>query len=296
MTTTSSQASLEREPTEVPARGNKQLRVEPGKPWPSAYRGSKYSVTSTRKHGDVVEWSHMGQIRALTTLPDGLKESLQRLGKPGGKGSFRVTASGEVLSKIPKVHYDHASEARAGQGHIPVYVGKLYGDFDFLDFTNDPDSPAPGEVSVWTGLQFNHGETWAVCSDDVLRWTWQDYYFESAFDHPQIVQTYKKYRPLGGRIYINEHGHVWGGVDKNDVPADAQDQVGRAFTEWQQSASTAEKRLVERRLRRTESEDAENGLLSIHLGHLSDFDDGMVPKPVVTDSRYFNDTAMDSDD
>ncbi|GGC73127.1 hypothetical protein [Haloferax sulfurifontis] len=288
-------SNLNRTSTVVPVNDNKQLTVEPGSPWPSAYRGSKYSLVSSRLHGDVVQWSHMGDVQALTDAPRGLQDELRRLGKQGGYGSFKLTASGEVLTKVPADNFPKSAQAPVNRGHIPVYVGKLNGQFDFEVVSNDPATIDPGEIQVWRGLPFKHGETWAVCSDDVLRWTWRDYYFESAFDHPDIVTTYKRLRPMGGRIYINEHGHIWGGIDRSVVPAGEQPRVAEAFTTWQQSATSAEKRLVERRLERTQSQAVENGLLPVHLGHLSQFDDGMVPKPVVTDKRYFRDTVRDPD-
>ena len=292
---TDSPSKLARTETTVPVKGNKQLTVETGHPWPSAYPGSKYSVVSSRSLGDVAQWSHMGDIQAVTQVPDGLQDELQRLGKPGGHGSFRVTSSGEVLTKVPADNYSKTSEAEFNRGHIPVYVGMLEGTFDFDAFTNDPVAGGRDDIRVWSGLPFGHGETWAVCSDDALRWTWRDYYFESAFDHPDIVTAYKRLRPMGGRIYINEHGHIWGNVDRGVVPAGEEVRVDEAFRNWQQSAKPAEKRLVERRLQRTTSDAVENGLLPVYLGHLSEFDDGMVPKPVVTDNMYFTDSGMDPD-
>lgn len=294
--TTMTQASVERTSTRVPVSNGKQLTVEAGNPWPSAYRGSKYSIVSTQRHGDVVQWSHMGDIRAVTHVPDGLQEALRDLGKRNGHGSFKITASGEILTKVPADSYEQTMESPVSRGHVPVYVGMLDGDFDFEEFTNDPATASKGEISVWAGLPFDHGETWIACNDDVLRWNWQDYYFESAFGHSEIVAAYKDLRPVGGRLYINEHGHIWANVDRDEVPTHRKDDVGQAFADWQRSASPAEKRLVNRRLQRTESKSVEGGLLPVNLGHLSQFDDGLVPKPVVEDKAYFNDTSMDPND
>lgn len=289
-------ASLQQSTTEVPVDGGRQLTVPPGSPWPSAYRGSEYSIVSLRSHGDAVQWSHMGDIQAVQEIPDGLKDALDDLGKSGGYGSFKLTASGEVLTKVPANEYNKVGEAPANRGHIPVYVGQIEGTFDFQEFSNDPTPrPTEEEMSVWTGLPFNHGESWSVCTDDTIRWNWQDYYFESAFEHPELVEAYKRLRPVGGVIYINEHGHVWGNVDRNEVPSGERECVVNAFREWQQSATNAERRLVTRRLKRTESDAVPDGLLPVYLGHLNQFDDGVVPKPIVDDKNYFNDTAMDPD-
>lgn len=289
-------SSLEKISTKVPVMDDRQVTVEPGYPWPSAYRGSKYSVVSSRKFGDVAQWSHMGDVQAMTELPRGLQDALHEFGKTNGYGSFRLTAAGEVLTKIPASQYRQAHKAQVSRGHIPVYVGKIDGIFDFTEISNNPPRPdVTGEVTVWTGLPFNHGETWVVCTDDVLRWSWQDYYFESAFDHPDLVEAYKSLRPQGGRIYINEHGHVWGNVDRDSVPLGKREQVTAAVKEWQATTSNAEQRLVTRRLNRTESDAVPDGLLPVHFGHVTQFDSGIVPKPVVNDNRYFGDSAMETD-
>jgi hypothetical protein len=288
---------LREEPTQVPTINRRQLTVEPGHPWPSAYRGSKYSIVSSRKFGDVAQWSHMGDLQAMTELPRGLQSAIASLGKTNGYGSFRLTASGEVLTKVPANQYQRVDQARANRGHIPVYVGQLNGDFDFKEFSNNPSPPnTAGDLSIWTGIPFRtHGEVWSVCTDDVLRWRWQDYEFESAFDHPELVTAYKSLRPEGGIIYINEHGHVWGNIDRDTVPSGERSRIRDAFKEWKRTASNAQQRLVTRRLNRTESEAAPNGLLPVYLGHISQFDGGIVPKPVVTDNSYFGDSAMDPD-
>lgn len=289
-------SSLRQEPTQVPKSEQSQLTVEPGNPWPSAYRGSKYSVVQSRNFGDVAQWSHMGDIQAMTEIPDGLQSALDDLGKNGGYGSFRLTATGEVLAKIPSDQYSRAGQAIVSRGHAPVYVGILDGSFDFEDVSNDPSRPrSPDDIGIWTGLPFDHGETWVVCSDDVLRWTWQDYYFESAFDHPELVAAYRRLRPEGGRIYVNEHGHVWGNVDRDSVPEENRDRVRKAFEEWRRDATNAERRLVTRRLERTSSDTVPDGLVPVHLGHVTQFDDGLVPKPVVSDKKYFSDSSMDAD-
>lgn len=292
MSTMENASVLEGVSTSVPTIGQRELRVEAGDPWPSAYRGSRYSVVSSQNFGDVARWTHKKEIQAMTELPEGLQSALRSLGKTDGYGSFRITASGEVLTKVPADYYAKTNLAEASRGYIPVYVGKLSGCFDFTEISNDPPRISNGELSVWTGLPFNHGETWAVCTDDKLRWSWKDYYFESAFDHPELVAAYKSIRPPGGRIYINEHGHVWGNVDREVVPERELNRVQEAVSTWNEKASNAERRLVNRRLKHTESEDVPDGLLPMYFGHLSQFDGGIVPKPVVSDNSYFGASAV----
>lgn len=276
MSITKEPATLEETPAKVPTIGRKELTVEPGDPWPSAYRGSEYSVVSSQNFGDVAQWNHKKEIQAMTELPDGLQSALRALGKTNGYGGFRFTAAGEVLTKVPADRYQKSGDAEANRGYIPVYVGQLSGSFDFSEISNDPPKPAKGELNVWTGLPFKHGETWAVCTDDKLRWTWQDYYFESAFDHPELVDAYKSLRPRGGRIYVNEHGHIWGNINREAVPESERHRIQAAFKNWSQTASNAERRLVNRRLEHTKSNNVEDGLLPVHIGHLSQFDGGIV--------------------
>jgi hypothetical protein len=291
-----SEASLRRKKTTVPVVGGEQATVEPGDFWPSSYRGSRYSLVDSQKHGTVVKWSHMGAIQAMTYLPEGLQRALRDFGKIEGKGSFRVTASGEVLTKIHSDNY-RGNDDFDLQGFVPVYVGQIEGDFDFEDFSNDPETSSDvSDLRVWSGLPFNHGERWSVTTKDKLVWRWEDFNFESAFEHPGLAKRYKSLRPEGGRIYINEHGHVWGNVDRETVPSSLRDEVMEAFNTWKRSASNAEKRLVQRRLERTKDDGAENGLLPMHIGHLSQFDEGLVPKPVVTHDQYFENTARERDE
>lgn len=296
MTDRSPAASLTAEPTEVPVAANRQVTVTPADPWPSAYRGSRYSVVSSQSYGTALRWSHRGEIQALRSVPDGLHEMLRDVGKPDGYGSIRLTATGEVLTKVPAEAYDQVGAAEVNSGFIPVYLGQLGGTFDFTDFSNDPDRLASqSAICVWTGLPFHHGESWSVCSDNVLRWRWQDYQFESVFDHDELVDKYTRFRPEGGQLYINEHGHVWGNVNRRTVPAEMNSEVMEAYRTWERTADPAAQRLVTRRIQHTESADAPDGLLPTYLGHLSQFDDGVAPKPIVSDKRYFTTTSRDGD-
>lgn len=124
-----------------------------------------------------------------------------------------------------------------------------------------------------------------------LLWKWRDYRFESAFDHPDIVAEYRKYRSQAGRRYVTENGHVWVNVPHGDVEADKTEEIQRAVAEWKDTAETegnaATLRLVNRRLVATSTDDdPANGHLPIHIGHLGDFDDGLIPRLVVDDPTY----------
>ena len=285
-------ATLVEEPTSVPLENQQSVTLEPGKPWPSAYRGPKYSVVSDDDFENAVLKWEQRDLTIYTDPPDGLRRVLVLLGKSGGYGSFRVTADNEVLAKIKAEDYKHADEAPVSSGWMPVYVGKLSGAIDFDEVDSDPLTPRSDEIKVWKGFPFHHGERWSVSQDGSLFWKWRDYRFESAFTHPELVAEYRKYRGTAGRLYITENGHVWVNVPKDDINPRQQSAVGNAIREWKQEAEqnddTATLRLVNRRLVATSGDDdPSTGHFPIHLGKLRDFDNGVIPRPVVDEPSYF---------
>lgn len=285
-------AALNEVPTTVPISNDRSIRLEAGHPWPSAYRGSRYSIVSDEDFNDpVLKWKQR-DLAIFTDVPDGIRRALVLLGKSGGYGSFRVTADNEVLAKVKAEDYKHTDEAPSDDGWILVYVGKLDGKIAFDTIELDPLPPERGSIKVWEGFPFNHGERWSVQQDGSLMWKWKDYRFESAFDHSELVSAYRSYRGTAGRLYITENAHVWVNVPKNDIAAGKKAEIKRAVREWKQSAEhqddTATLRLVNRRLVATSSvDDPSTGHFPIHLGHLSHFDDGVIPRPIVDDSSYF---------
>lgn len=284
-------ATLTPESAVVPLPDNQDVVIEPGQPWPSAYRGSKYSIVHSRRHDTpVLRWQY-NDLMAQIEPPNGLLETLRTLGKSrdSGKGSIRITAGGEVLTKIHSDNYAHVNQAPVGSGWIPVYLGKLDQRLGF-DIENDP-RPDNTEVDVWSGFPFNHGERWAVSNDGRLVWKWKDYRFYSAFDHSELVDQYLKYRRIAGRLYVNESGHVFGNVPRGELPSDREDEIARLYANWQQERKqqddTAALHLVTRRLKVTGDGDPQQGHLPLHLGHLNQFDDGSLPRPVVDDESYY---------
>lgn len=278
--------------TYVPIDGGESVEVDPMSPWPSAYRGSKYSLVSEDGFDRTrLKWEHRG-LAVYGDPPSGLWSAMTRAGKEDGRGSFRVTAGGEVVTKVPAESYERVDEAPVSEGWIPVYIGKLSSAVDLGEVPTDPSRPDGDSVSVWTGPPFNHGEQWAVGTGGNLIWTWGDYRFQSAFSHPELIAAYDRYRPNPGAVYVAEEGHVWVNVPRDDIEPDRVDQVERAIREWRSAAERAGDettlRLVTRRLRATSSgDDPATGHLPIHLGHLSQFDDGTIPRVVVDDPTYF---------
>lgn len=285
--------SFERQPTKVPIDGGRSVEIEPLHPWPSAYRGSKYSLVTEGRFDEAhLKWEHRG-LAVYGEAPSGLRTAMLRVGRDSGKGSFRVTARGEVLTKVSSGSYGNVDLAPVSHGWIPVYLGRLSGRVDLGEIPTDPATPDRGKVSIWTGPPFGHGEQWAVGTDETLIWTWRDYRFESAFDHPELIAAYDQYRPNPGAVYLTETGHVWVNVPRDDVNSDRVEDIERAINEWQAAAEEASDettlRLVTRRLRATSrNDDPATGYLPVHLGHLSEFDNGTVPRTVVDDSSYFS--------
>lgn len=280
------------EATKVPISSRQSVTVEPGQPWPSAYRGSRYSLVNEEDFGDsaVLKWENRDLSIFADAIP-GLRQAMRQAGKRDGLGSFRITAQGEVITKVKADRYAHLEQAPVSDGWIPVYLGATSGTIDFGSVDTDPTPPKKG-IQVWTGLPFKHGERWSVSHDEKLVWNWRDYRFESAFDHPELIEKYASYRPNPGRVYITEHGHVWGNVPYNDVLTGKEREVRQTIAAWREEAeSTGDKsslRLVNRRLVATsQSDDPAEGHLPVHLGHLGSFDGGTIPRPIVDDETYY---------
>lgn len=280
--------------TTVPIKGRKDVQIDAGQPWPAPYRGSIYSIIDSRKHSQkVLQWQYK-DLKAQIEPPKKLLERLESVGKSGqsGKGSIRITANGDVLTKVEASNYSRVTEAPVSKGWIPVYLGELNGNLGF-NIETDPEPPEQSPT-VWSGFPFNHGERWTVSHDDKLLWKWRDYRFYSAFNHSELIETYKQFRNPAGRLYINEFGHIYVNVP-NPSDSQAKNVLLQIFNEWKKNAKaqndSAALRLVNRRLKVTGGGEIEEGLLPLHLGHLSQFDEGAVPQPVVTDESYYVETA-----
>lgn len=277
--------------SKVPIAGEQDVKIEPGQPWPAPYRGSRYSLIESRDRGQtVLQWKYNDLVIHVEP-PRGLIDRLQMLGKSSGsgKGSVRITANREILTKIQSSEYANSELAPVDSGWHPVYLGQLDGQLGF-EVEIDPDPPVES-IDIWSGLPFNHGETWSVSADDRLIWKWKDYRFYSAFEHPELVDAYERYRTTAGRLYINEFGHVIVNVPREEIPTGREEEVNKEFVEWKRQAEREENsaalHLVTRRLKVTGDGNPEEGHLPVHIGHLDQFDGGVVPKPVVDDESYY---------
>lgn len=287
-------AELVGDGTRVPLENEKDVQVFPGMPWPSAYRGSKYSVkrADSNTRDAVLVWQYK-DLSVQLGLPDGLLEEMQKVGKSNGAGtgSIRITAGREVLIKVHTDNYQGEDETPIDEGWVPIYLGRIYGDLSFSGIDTDPSPGTKGSVQVWDGLPFNHGERWSLSYHGNLIWKWQDYRFQSSFDHSELAAAYKRFRPNGGRLYINENGHVFGNVPQKELSGDLEAEIADVFAQWnertQSAGNTTARRLVTRRLKATGGGDPAEGHLPVHLGHLDQFDQGLIPQPVVDDPTYF---------
>jgi len=85
------------------------------------------------------------------------------------------------------------------------------------------------------------------------------------------------------------------------VPAEQEQTIESLVDRWYEHVEhqddTTAKRLVTRRLKMTSPDDEpETGHLPVYIGNLSQFDDGVIPRPVVTDESYFVDASRDPTD
>jgi len=290
--------SVNRTPTNVRTVGDLVVSIESGKPWPGVYRGSKYTLR--RNGSDVGLYLNHRLVELEGSVPDGLVETLQDIGKSDGTGhgSIRVTANRDVLTKIHADNYPNVDEALVDEGWIPVYVGKLSGAIKFSNVDNDPDDGTLDPPCVWEGLPFKHGECWTMPVSGGPEWRIklaQAFQFPSIHDHTDLTRTFRSFRPNGGRFRVNEHGHVWVELPNSEVQKSGQlaDKIDAWFDDARDNGRNQLLQLIHRRLEATGSGDPKKGLLPIYIGHISEYDRGDVPTPVVTDKAYYVAEAAD---
>ena len=293
-----SSASVNPTPTNVRTYGDLVVSIESGKPWPGVYRGSKYTLRGNGT-GTSLLLNHR-RVELEGEMPDGLIETLRSIGKSDGTGhgSIRVTANRDVLTKIHADNYPNIDEALVDEGWIPVYVGKLSGSIEFPAVDNDPDEGMLDPPCVWEGLPFKHGESWTMPVSGGPEWRIklsQSFQFPSSHDHTDLTRTFRSFRPNGGRFRINEHGHVWAELPNSEVQNSSQlaDKIEAWFEDANDRGRNQLLQLLHRRLEATGGGDPSQGRFPIYLGHISEYDRGDVPTPVITDEAYYVAEAAD---
>lgn len=294
-------ARLNPVPSTVRAVGDRVVTIDSGKPWPGVYRGSKYSIV--QGNGQPTLKLNHRDIQIDGQIPDGLHPTLQDVGKSGGSGlgSIRVTADRDVLTKVRAENYPNVDEALVSEGWIPVYLGKLSGTIDFGWLDNDPDPGSLDPPCVWEGLPFRHGERWSVAANGGLEWRRRQpfqFQFPSSYRHRDLVRTYQSYRDTGGRLRVNEHGHIWMEFPNESIQDSGhlRDKLEEWYEEARDTGRTELLNLIHRRLTATGAGDPQAGCFPLYLGHVSQYDDGNVPTPVITDKSYYLLAANYEDD
>lgn len=295
-----SKAQLNRVPSTVRAYNDMVVTIESGQPWPGVYRGSKYSIV--RQNSDVGLKLNHRDVQLNGTIPTDLHQGLRDVGKSEGSGlgSIRITANRDILTKVHADNYSNVDQALVSEGWIPVYLGKLSGAIDFDGIDNDPDPGNMDPPCVWEGLPFRHGERWTVTANGALEWRISvlgQFNFPSSYQHTGLVRNYKSIRSHGGRLRVNEHGHVWMELPNQNVQNS--NDLSETIEEWYHQARENERNqllnLVHRRLKATGGGNPEEGHFPIYLGHVSQFDNGNVPEPVITDKSYYEAASQHED-
>lgn len=280
--------------------GDRIVTIDPGMPWPGVYRGSKYSIV---EDGDDLELvSRYQDLDIPGEMPKNLAGALRDVNKSGGDatGTIRVTANRDVLTKMHADNYPHTDKALVGEGWIPVYLGKLNGSIDFGWVENDPDESMMEPPCVWEGLPIKHGERWSVTVNGDLEWRIKrpaKFHFPSAYSHNDLTLTYSTLRSAGGRLRINEYGHIWMEFPVDDLSkqSEARGLMEDWFKTAKQEGRNQISNLLFERLKATGNGDPSNGNLPVYLGHASHFDKGDIPSPVITDQNYYLSITEEAD-
>lgn len=273
------------------------MTIEPDQPWPGVYRGSKYSLLSDGLDTELAV-THKG-LRIPGEAPDGILKALQAVGKSDGTGlgTFRVTAGGHVLTKVRHDRYPHLEEARIETGWVPVYLGILSGQIEFPGFDNDPDN----KPMLWPGVCFQHGECWSVTTRGTIEWRHRynhQFRFPSNDRRTELVSAYQRVRKHGGRLRINEHGHVW--MEAPHKVVQRYEKLYSGIQSWLQEMERDGRNnllsLIYRRLERTGGGDPSQGNFPLYVGHISEYDDGTIPVPYLNDPSYYEISAEEPDE
>jgi len=288
-------------PTIAPGPYGKPIEIKPYTRWPLPYRGSKYSLVERIIGGKrrwIVVWKYMDIAPIYNKdedgnpkLPENLLLSFRKIGK--SSGSFRITPNKEVITKVLN---------REGKW-VTYYLGKLEGQWNFGN--NIDLDPKIRPFSLWTGFTFHHGEYWSVWirerSGSKLYWKYRiDYsnkflpivqhiYFNSVEDYPDLVRIYLEIRPHGGRLYINEYGHIWMNLPNSEVGPTYEDEIKSNIESLLDGTFEGNGRLIYKRFKETQC-------WPIYIGNIKDYDLGNPPRTYFEDlSHYFENISRNEE-
>jgi hypothetical protein len=274
-------ATLIETPVTVPSSDESPVKVVPGDPWPLPYRGSKYSV-SKQGNGLKMSWNRMDFVHYADAIPKELISSMIQH-KRDSRGSFRITPHREVITKL--IDDDYSS--------TPLYLGKLEGDFNFIGFDLNPKELEIG--SIWPGLNFKHGEEFAVWNregnNDYLYWEKKGIKFRSIEKYPELCTVVRDIRPRAGRIYFTEFGHIWMNLEINGASPKWSNVIGSKLKKDLDMLKNNDILLRAIKLRIDET-----GTMPIYLGKIQDFDSGLPPRTHFSFGAIFGKGSEDEGD
>lgn len=208
------------------------LRI--GDSWTEHYRGSRYHFNREREI-----WWRVPATEARVLATDGqddLIDHLLRL-RPEG-GSFRITEGGAVVTKDQDVEDWEAL-------YVCEYMDSL--EFENVDVRGDGLEPFDLWPSFFDGARYTYArdQLWWRNPEEKIRQRTNE-------DLPQeILDRFRRVKPLGGSIRITEHGSVLTLIEPQPLPPRIQPQY--------EALSSTQKRLIQVKVEGT-------NMLPIYLG------------------------------
>lgn len=273
-------SSLESVSVTVPCIDGELIDINPGDIWPLPFRGSRYTLKAKASRVKFY-WTHMDKEYSADSIPRGLIKAFWEY-KHDTRGSIRITPHGEVITKVYP-------------SWKPVYLGKMVGDLDFNGFELNPTTFDVGRT--WKGFHFKHGETFAVWSREgsrsYLYWSKQGIYYRTINEHPDLVAKVKEIRPKCGRLYITETGHIWMNLPANEISPDWVQKINGFLEEDKMLIGDPAYDVVFRSIK---DRVANTLCWPIHIGHVSQYDDGEAPRTHFKTTKHFGLGGEDIDD
>ena len=173
----------------------------------------------------------------------------------------------------------------------------------------------PEQWSLWTGCMFKTGEPWTVRvrSEETGELTWPGRHksrlerglvvLATGQKHHELIATYKKIRPHGGRLYILMGGHIWMNAPKiqisdDEVWEEVSKNMMKVLSELTNSEDHPLTKMFNARMQATKGvgNGIDMGCLPIYLGKCSDFDNGSIPTTTVSTNYQGNYTGPEKID
>ncbi|HDL01646.1 MAG TPA: hypothetical protein ENH23_05370 [candidate division Zixibacteria bacterium] len=198
--------------------------IKPGDEWKYHYRGTRYHFNSEQEM-----WWQTFRDGLNVPVISGHEEILKSLLeiKPVG-GSFRITETGDVLTKIINENDEPKWKA--------IYVCELDGTFKFDDGINiNQKGLQPGDL--W--LSFFDGARYSYLTSRI--W-WNNpkgfrQYTEQTLP-ADVIAGLRRYKPSGGSFRITENGFVITLIPKQPIPNNLKEQWKKLTPKQQRLIAT----------------------------------------------------------